>query len=79
MFQISLPNIIVTYLMVTLAILFGIWLASDWRRKRRDKRHHRYRLVCNICGVPYEDRSRDPIPPCPNCAALNERVSLRDL
>jgi hypothetical protein len=79
MFQISLPNIIVAYLVVTLSILFSLWIASDWFRKRRDKRNRRFRLVCNICGFPYEDRSRDPIPPCPNCTALNERVSLRDL
>jgi len=79
MFQISLPNIIVAYLVLTLTILFGIWLANDYRRKRREKRHRRFRLVCNICGVPYEDRSRDPIPPCPNCSALNERVSLNDI
>lgn len=79
MFQISLTNIIVAYLVLTLSILFGIWLASDYRRKRREKRHRRFRLVCNICGVPYEDRSRDPIPPCPNCSALNERVSLSDI
>ena len=79
MFEISLPNIIVAYLVVTLALLFGIWVAQDWARKRREKRNRRFRLVCNICGVSYEDRSRDPIPPCPNCKALNERVALRDI
>lgn len=79
MFQISLDSIIVIYLVITLVLLFGVWLASDWRRKRRERRARKFHLACNICGLPYEDRSRDPIPPCPNCGALNERVSLRDL
>ena len=79
MFQISLPYIIVAYLFITLAIVFSLWIASDWSRKRRDKRNRKFRLVCNICGIPFEDRSRDPLPPCPSCGALNERVSLRDL
>ncbi len=79
MFQISLPNIIVAYLVAILAIVFGLWIASDWVRKRRDRRNRRFRLVCNICGWPYQDKSRDPIPPCPQCGALNERTALRDL
>jgi hypothetical protein len=79
MFEISLPYIIVAYLVVILAVLFGVWVTGDWNRKRREKQDRKFRLVCNICGVPYEDRSRDPIPPCPNCDALNERIGLRDL
>jgi len=79
MFEISLPYIIVAYLAVILSILFGVWVTGDWSRKRREKQDRKFRLVCNICGVPYEDRSRNPIPPCPNCEALNERIGLRDL
>ncbi len=79
MFQISLDSIIVIYLLITLVLLFGVWLAGDWTRKRRERRDRKFHLACNICGLPYVDRSRDPIPPCPNCGALNERVSLRDL
>ncbi|MEE2725135.1 MAG: hypothetical protein VYC05_07135 [Verrucomicrobiota bacterium] len=79
MFQISLTNILVAYLFITLVVLFGVWLAKDWVRKRREKKDRKYRLVCNICGEQYEDRSRDDIPPCPSCGALNERVWLSDL
>ena len=79
MFQISLDSIIVIYLVITLFGLFGLWGATDWLRKRRERRDRKFHLVCNICGVPYEDRSRDQIPPCPSCGALNERVGLRDL
>ena len=45
MFQISLTNILVTYLVITLVVLFGVWLAKDWTRKRREKKDRKYRLV----------------------------------
>ena len=48
-------------------------------RERREKEERRCRFVCNICGGPYLDRTRDDITECPNCGALNERLGLSDL
>ncbi len=79
MIRINLPMIIVVYLVVLLAVLFALWLGGDWKRKRRERRDRKFRLVCNICGVTYEDRTRNPIPACPKCGSLNERAQLRDI
>ncbi len=79
MFRVSLSFLFVCYLIIILSALFAVWLFGDWRRKRREKLLRRFHLICNICGSPYEDRSNDPIPPCPKCGALNERIVLRDL
>ena len=79
MFRISLTNLIVVYLILILCLLFAVWIFGDYRRKRREKLERRFRLVCDICGVSYEDRSRDPIPQCPKCGRRNERVHLRDI
>ena len=79
MFQISLTKILVAYLVILLVMLFGVWLMREWARKRREKEERRCRFVCNICGGPYLDRTRDDITKCPNCGALNERLELSDL
>ena len=63
MFRVSLTDLIVVYLVLILLLLFAVWIFGDYRRKRREKRERKFHLVCDICGVSYEDRSRDPIPP----------------
>ena len=79
MFRVSLTDLIVVYLVLILLLLFAVWIFGDYRRKRREKRERKFHLVCDICGVSYEDRSKDPIPACPNCGRRNERVFLRDI
>lgn len=79
MIRVALSQLFIYYLIFILSCLLAIWLFGDWRRKRREKKARRYYLVCNICGITYEDRTPDDIPPCPKCGARNERVTLRDL
>ena len=49
------------------------------RMREREKEERRCKFVCNICGGPYLDSTRDDITECPNCGALNERLGLSDL
>ncbi len=79
MFHVSLTDLIVVYLILILFLLFALWIFGDYRRKRGEKRERKFHLVCDICGVPYEDRTKDPIPECPKCGRRNERVFLRDI
>lgn len=79
MFQVSLTDLIVVYLILILVLLLALWVYGDYKRKRSEKRERKFRLICDICGVPYEDRSKDPIPECPKCGRRNERVFLRDI
>ena len=79
MIDLPLGDLFILYLTLVLGLLFAVWIYGDWRRKRRERVNRRNHLVCNICGVPYEDKSRAPIPPCPECGAPNERIALKDI
>lgn len=79
MIRVALSQLFIYYLIAILSGLLAIWLFGDWRRKRKEKQARRFHLVCNICGITYEDRTNDDIPPCPKCGARNERAALRDL
>ena len=73
MIRIALPLLIQLYVIGLLLVVAGVWMTSDWRRKRREKRALRYRLQCIICAFPFENRSDNPLPSCPKCGSLNER------
>ena len=79
MIVLPLGQLFILYLTLVLGLLLAVWVAGDWRRKRRERLNRRNHLICNICGVPFEDRSREPVPPCPQCGALNERIALKDI
>ncbi|MEM9478321.1 MAG: hypothetical protein AAGA58_01525 [Verrucomicrobiota bacterium] len=79
MFELPLSQLFILYLTLVLGLLFAVWLGDDWVRKRRERINRRNHLVCNICGVPYEDATREKLPECPSCGARNERLSLRDI
>ena len=75
MFHVSLTDLIVVYLILILVLLFAVWLVGDYRRKREEKRERKFHLVCDICGVSYEDRSKDPIPLAPSAGAATSGFS----
>ena len=79
MIETSLTNVIVLYLMVTLAPVAVLWTFQVIRRRHRDKKRRKFHIVCGICGVPFDDRSTNPLPKCPHCGSLNERNPVSNL
>ncbi|MEM8953272.1 MAG: hypothetical protein AAGD22_03885 [Verrucomicrobiota bacterium] len=79
MIRVSLPDIIIFYLMAILAVLVVVWLGAELVRRRREKRARRFQVVCTICGLKYEDESADPLPRCPVCHSVNERTKIREI
>lgn len=79
MIRVSLTQIILVYLILILTILFGIWLGMDYFRKRRARTAKKHKIHCTICGVIYEDTSENPLPQCPNCQSVNERMKIQDI
>lgn len=77
MIRIALPWLVFAYLLVFLALIFTVWIAYEMVRRFREVREARHRLQCAICGMLYEDRSREPLPRCPRCGSLNERINPR--
>ena len=79
MIRVSLTQIIVVYLLIILAILFAIWMGTDYLRKRREKNARKHKIICTICGVMYEDKTENPLPKCPHCGSVNERTPIQDI
>ena len=79
MIQFSISNLILLYIAIGIGILLGLWLYSEWKRKRRDRRNRRFRVLCRICATEFEDQTDDPIPQCPHCRQRNERVPIQEI
>jgi len=77
MIRVGLPWLVFDYLLVFLAAIFAVWIAYEMVRRFRERRPLRDRLQCAICGMEYEDRSPTPLPACPRCGSLNERLKLK--
>jgi len=73
MIQMSLPAILIVYVVFGLAFIGSLLLWAAWLRKRRESEVLRYRLQCIICAFPFEDKTGIPLPQCPKCGSLNER------
>ena len=74
MIRVSLPVLVLIYLVVLLASVFGSWLLHEWRRQRRERRAFRHVLRCGQCGFEFADDSATILPRCPRCGSLNERL-----
>ena len=73
MIRVSLSYLVLIYLVLMLAPIFGAWLFSEWRRQRRERAAFRHVLRCKLCAGEYADATTALLPRCPHCGALNER------
>ncbi|MEZ5301593.1 MAG: hypothetical protein R3F11_13225 [Verrucomicrobiales bacterium] len=78
MFRTLLTELIVFYLLAVLGLLFAIWIAREWWRKRRTHAEQRHRYLCRVCGEIFENDGRSEIIHCPACDARNERDPIRE-
>ena len=79
MIAVSLQWLIFVYLGLMLALIFGAWLISEWRRQRRERHAFRNVLRCGLCAFEFEDKTGTLLPRCPHCGSLNERYRLSRL
>ena len=79
MIRVPLTVIVFFYLFAFLTVVSIVWLLDVRRRQRRTRRALQFRLRCAICGFEFEDRSTAPLPGCPRCGRLNERVPIDGL
>ena len=77
MIRLELSWLVFVYLLVFLAAIFVVWIAYEMVRKFREQRSLRNRMQCAICGMEYEDYTSAPLPRCPRCGSLNERLRLK--
>ncbi len=79
MFHVTLSELIVIYLFLILGGLFVLWMFGEFIMTRRARRNRRHQLVCQVCNCHYEDRSDEPLPPCPQCGRTNERDPVSEI
>ncbi len=75
----TLPHLILYNLCILLGLLGCIWLVQVLRLRRRARKVLKYRLVCVICGMAFDDFTSEPLVKCPICGRLNERDRVLDL
>lgn len=73
MIELSPHQFVFLYLLVFLVGIFGVWLAAEAIRRRRERLSRRRQLQCRLCGKQFEDRSPEELPRCPHCGSRNER------
>lgn len=73
MIPVSLNTLIFVYLGLMLALIFGAWLLSTFRRERRERRAFQGVLRCTLCAFEFHDPSSNLLVACPRCKSLNER------
>ena len=74
MIRVPLTVIVFLYVFAFLILVFALWLSDESRRQRAAREALQFRLRCAICGFEFEDRSTIPLPSCPRCGRLNERL-----
>ena len=79
MIRVPLTVIVFLYLFAFLAVIFVGWFLDERRRRHRARQALQFRLRCAICGFEFEDLSAAPLPNCPRCGRLNERVTIDPL
>jgi hypothetical protein len=73
MFQVSLINLVIAYLIGSLLVLGLAWFIGTGLRRRRDRRNRHYQVFCTYCGLIYEDHGKSDLTRCPKCTHLHER------
>ena len=79
MIRVTLPILVLIYLVCLLATVFGAWLLYGWNRHRSERHAFRHILRCTRCGFEFEDKSDATLAPCPRCGGMNERLRLSRL
>ena len=77
MIPVQLDTLVFIYLGLMLALVFGAWLVSEYRRQRRERLAFRHLVQCALCGFEYADETSTLLPRCPRCGSLNERYRVR--
>jgi rubrerythrin len=73
----TIPWLITTYVVATLAALCGIVFYSEMRHRRFHPRHSEDRIFrCNTCGYVYTDDADVDRSRCTHCGKLNEPIQF---
>ncbi len=73
----SIPHLLVTYVVLALGALGGVGIFSELRRRRFGPTHPEDRVFrCKKCGLVYTDDADADRSRCTQCGKLNEPVQF---
>jgi hypothetical protein len=73
MIRVDITGLFFIYLLVFLAVVFFVWIASALGRRLREASGFRGKTQCAICGLVYAVSRKNGPRPCPRCGTLNEQ------
>lgn len=79
MIRVTLIQLPILYLCLIFGAVLAMWVATDVRRKRRERLARRHKIICTICGAVYEDVTDHDLSQCPECESMNERHKIHDI
>jgi len=78
MIEMTFNTLFLLYLSVTVSMVFGIWIYSHYRTRRRTFFPEEKSLcVCEYCHYAYVEDSIKPLNKCPQCGLFNKHNSFR--
>lgn len=72
MIEVSLTTLIYLGLIVGVGLLAIIWAASVIQQRRHEFRIRQDLVHCRICGLIFQNTTRQEMAACPSCGSLNE-------
>ncbi|GAA5495277.1 hypothetical protein SAMN02745181_3567 [Rubritalea squalenifaciens DSM 18772] len=79
MIEMTIEELGLWIMAVTLLLLFFMILGSRARDRRYLKNRNKEIISCPVCGCLFEDRGSSKIVPCPNCGRDTQRGRDRSL
>ncbi|MEM0969429.1 MAG: hypothetical protein AAF191_20930 [Verrucomicrobiota bacterium] len=77
MIHITLGGLILFYLFVIFGGMLLLWFLAEVRRFFEERAWKQSQTLCRVCGLVYEDRTKEPLPVCPTCGHGNERGGVQ--
>lgn len=79
MIPVSLPWLILGWLLLCLAGILTLWISFEMGRRKRERLIQKHRIQCNICYTQYEDYSNASVLTCPRCGSSHVRAPAETL
>lgn len=79
MIELTLTELVVSVLGISMGLIVFFTWVSRWTTRRRERVALRQRVICRLCLHVFEDHGSAKLVDCPACGSKNERGRNRRL